>query len=246
MSVYTAVFPTRSIGNLEHCVNSLIKNSRNLSEVIIIWDGSNNLLAQLPKFESTNVSVHYFPNSGLDVYGMFNYGALLCKTDYMLLVNDDMYFPSGWDQNLQLSSDLVVTFVVVEPGWVQVNKINVLRAFGFTWDDFKLEEFEKYVSKYKKRGAKSNGKIGWYMPVIFPKALFMEAGQYPTEPPFPQAPNDITFFEKLQTIPKVKFVQVNSPVYHFQRLSQRVEGEQPTPPQKKPSALKRLRRWLPT
>jgi hypothetical protein len=242
MSTYTAIFPTRSAHNLEHCVNSLIKNSLVLSEVIVVWDGNKDLLSQLPKFAESKVPVRYVPNTGLDVYGMFNYGVQLCKTEYVLLVNDDMYFPSEWDNKLQLSHDSVITFLVVEPGWVDVNEKNIHKDFGMNWHTFKAEEFEAFATGYKKRNSTLMGKLGWYMPVVFPKALFIEAGQYPTEPPFPE-PNDIKFFELLKANPKVKFVQITSPVYHFQRLSQRVEGEQPQT-QKPVSLKRRAKKWL--
>jgi hypothetical protein len=224
MQLYTAIFPTRSISNLEHCVRSLINNSKALSEVIVVWDGNKKQFSELPSFPAGKANVRYVQNPGYDVYGMFNYGASLCKTEFMLLVNDDMYFPVDWDQNLDLQKETVVTFLVVEPGYVPVNEKNIKQDFGFSWEDFEQEDFERFAKKYIAQGSVDVDKIGWYMPVVFPKTLFMEAGQYPTEPPFPKAANDIIFFEKLKSLPNVKFVQVLNPVYHFQRLSQRKSG----------------------
>jgi hypothetical protein len=224
MQVCTAIFPTRCLSNLEHCVKSLLTNSNTLCEIIIIWDGSRKQFAELPTFPVGKMIVRYVQNPGYDVYGMFNYGASLCKTEFMLLVNDDMYFPANWDQNLVFHEETVVTFLVVEPGYVPVNEKNMQQDFGFSWKEFKQVDFERFVGDYKEKGSVRIDKIGWYMPVIFPKTLFMKAGQYPTEPPFPKAPNDIRFFEKLKSLPNVKFMQVLSPVYHFQRLSQRKKG----------------------
>jgi hypothetical protein len=224
MQIYTAIFPTRSIINLEHCVRSLLTNSKALSEVIVVWDGSKKQFAELPSFPGNKTIVRYVQNPGYDVYGMFNYGASLSKTEFMLLVNDDMYFPANWDQNLEFHEETVVTFLVVEPGYVQVNEKNMQQNFGFNWKEFEQADFERFAGDYKEKGSIRIGKIGWYIPVICSKALFMKAGQYPTEPPFPKAPNDIRFFERLKSLPNVTFVQVLSPVYHFQRLSQRKQG----------------------
>jgi len=221
MSTYTAIFPTRSKENLRNCVKSLLKNSRHLDSIIVIWDGSKESFNDLPNFHTSKV--HYIQNTGLDVYGMFNYGVKIAETDYVLLVNDDMYFPSDWDSKLPLKRNTVVTFLVVEPGYVPVNGKNITHNFGFTWESFQLEEFEKFGCDFREKGQILNGETGWYMPVVFPWKLFVDAGQYPVEPRFP-FPNDIKFFDKLKSTIGVDFLQIMSPVYHFQRLSQRQQS----------------------
>jgi hypothetical protein len=141
----------------------------------------------------------------------------------MLFVNDDMYFPSYWDKQLPLGDSSVITFIVVEPGYVQVNERNIEHNFGLDWNKFKMQEFEKFAIDFPERYTVRTDRIGWYMPVIFPRSLFMAAGKYPETPPFPN-PNDVVFFENLRKMPKIDFLQVMSPVYHFQRLSQRDLG----------------------
>ena len=219
MQKYTAVFPTKSLKNLEQTTKSLIENSKKIREVIVIWDGSKKEFLTIPHLETQTISFKCIQNAGLDVYGMFNYAVSISESDYVLLVNDDMYFPLDWDINVDMRSDTVVTFLVVEPGYVKIDKKNIENNFGLTWEEFKKEAFEKFVLTCQREMIRS-GELGWYMPVIFPKSLFLEAGKYPVKPAFPY-PNDVIFFENLKAKPKVKFVQVMSPVYHFQRLSQR-------------------------
>jgi glycosyltransferase involved in cell wall biosynthesis len=217
---YTAIFPTYSSLNLERCVDSLLLNSKNLEEIIVIWDGDHDSYLKISANLNERVKCIENPCPHADVYGMFNYGASIAQSEYILLVNDDMYFPKDWDENMPLDPKSVITFVVVEPGFVKVNEKNIAHSFGFTWSRFKKEKFEGFAKKFPARGLIKENELGWYMPVLFPKSLFFESGAYPNDVPFPN-PNDVLFFEKLKKNKEIRFAQVNSPIYHFQRLSQR-------------------------
>ena len=155
-----------------------------------------------------------------DVYGMFNYAASLASSEYILFVNDDMYFPGKLGQKIMFTPNTVVTFIVVEPGIVKVDKKNIEHSFGTNWHKFNKTGFEQFAKNFPKRNQTTRCALGWYIQVLFPKKLLIENGKYPNDPS-PKQPNDIQFFNKLLSNSNVGFLQLNSPIYHFQRLSQR-------------------------
>ena len=154
---------------------------------------------------------------------MFNFGASLSLSEYILFVNDDMYFPQDWDEKILFERRSVITFVVVESGFVKASEKVIVYPFGLDWNTFKKDEFENFAQNFPRRYEIKDNELGWFMPVLFSKFLFFEAGAYPNKSPFPH-PNDAIFFEKLKHTSKIKFVQITSPIYHFQSLSQRKLG----------------------
>jgi predicted SAM-dependent methyltransferase len=113
----------------------------------------------------------------------------------------------------------VLTFDLVEPGYVDVNPVCRKMDFGMSMSSFDKEGFDKFALENNDFKLHED-RLGWYMPVIFPKRLFIGLGGYCTYPPFP-FPNDIIFFDLLKQQESVKFAQMSSFVYHFQRMSQR-------------------------
>ena len=223
---YTAIFPTNSLINLNNCANSLLMNSKKLESIIVIWDGDHNSFLSFSKIPTNcDKRVKYVENPGAhaDVYGMYNLGASLSLSEYILFVNDDMYFPRNWDEKILFESKSVITFAVIEPGFVKASEKVIEHSFGFDWNTFEKEEFENFAQNFPLRNKIKDDNLGWYMPVLFSKSLFFEARGYPNKTPFPHQ-NDAIFFEKLKHINKIRFVQVNSPIYHFQSLSQRKLG----------------------
>ena len=234
MFKYSAVIPSKDIKSVVFTTNNLITNSCYLDEILIYWNGDpmdrmavNTELAKNSIFNKRGVVIQVIPASGVEVYTMFNQGVIEAKNEFVLLINDDMYCPPDWDKYFtELWKDPialhrgVVTFQLVESGFVPVNEINIHKDFVKTIEEFRVGEFDEYASKYG-RDIIGSG-LGWFMPVLFPRQLFIENGCYPTLPPFPY-PNDRVFFDKLKQTIGVEFWKVNSPIYHFQRLSQRVD-----------------------
>jgi len=230
---YSAIIPSKNEEILEFCVRNLIRHSRYLYEIVVIWDGDDleykKICDNLQLEFGDKVALWIIQNSSkLDVYGMFNYGVSFSRNDndHVLLINDDMYVPPEWDILLKYISEayntekMVITFDVVEPGYVDVNERNIKREFGTELKLFKESEFNEFARSQSDELHFWINKIGWYMPVIFPKNLFNESGQYPTYPSFP-FPNDIVLFDKLKQDDSIQFIKINKKVYHFQRLSQR-------------------------
>ena len=77
-------------------------NSKKLDSIIVIWDGDHDSFLNFPKIQTDcDKMVKYVENPGAhaDVYGMYNFGASLSLSEFVLFVNDDMYFPRNWDEN---------------------------------------------------------------------------------------------------------------------------------------------------
>lgn len=241
MNIYTAVVATNDLDRCKFTVGHILANSAHCREVVISWNGSATGYMGLIKFAgemARKFTVPVMPVAcyGREVYGMYNLGVSTATSEFVLLINDDMYVPPSWDFALGYlheipkvdPNDAVVTFQLVEPGYVDVNKVNIRRNFGETIAEFDKAAFDKFASEIEPSleckqayNAETNEiSLGWYMPVIFPKGLFNSRGQYATFPPFPY-PHDLALFENLKKDDTVIFVKLTSRVYHFQRLSQR-------------------------
>jgi len=232
---YVAVLPTRSLDNLKFTGEYLIEHSYHLYRLIVMWNNSEQFeeaktWATRMIMKHPHIDVEVIDAHEMGVYEMFNRGVGYCPDDgYALLVNDDMYFPLAWDCLLNLVEEAfdpqvcVVSFLVVEPGYVDVNTKNIHKDFGMTLETFNKTGFDNWVEG--EHVVMTQNQLGWYMPVLFPVRLFRKHGGYPTEPEFPY-PNDVIFFQKVAKDNEVKFVNLSSPVYHFQRLSQRIENNE--------------------
>jgi len=229
---YSAILPTRSLENLDFCGEYLLANSHHCNELIVIWNGDEQQYADVLAWCASMkmrylIIINSHHKSELGVYGMFNFGVEEARSEYVLLINDDMYFRQGWDVGLQLietgEHDIektIISFLVVEPGYVEVSTRNIHFNFGMTIQQFDKDGFDIFA--YDKADSPySHDEFGWFMPIIMSKWLFLVEGGYPTQPEFP-FPNDVVFFERLKQVKDIRYIRMNSMVYHFQRLSQRV------------------------
>lgn len=224
---YSAIIVTNSIERMRFSCEYILAHSMNCCELTIVFDHPNKVDQEIiPQIIDgwkkkypipiQVLDIYYEPNP--DVYEMFNIGVRNSHEKFVLLINDDMYVPPSWDYiRITDMDNPVITFDLVEPGYVDVNERNIKHDFGQTIETFDKVKFDEFAKTYPVNPVVEEG-LGWYMPVIFKRDYFLEMGGYPAQPPFPY-PNDIIFFEKIAK--DVKFVRVHSPVYHFQRLSQR-------------------------
>lgn len=153
-----------------------------------------------------------------DPYRFWNRYAEAAKHDALLFTCSDMPPAFGWDVLMKrhLDDNSIVTGHLVEPGVIGVAQENIQVDFGRTPGAFRREEFQRYVERRQDIPEVRDGR-GWYMPVLWTKALFLGMGKYPQERPFP-APNDIDFFNRcVERGAQLK--QVRSFAYHFQNLS---------------------------
>jgi len=130
-----------------------------------------------------------------------------------------MVFGPGWLMPLlaNASRDLWVSPILVEPGVVGVASLNVLGDFGRTPAEFRRADFEQFVVANRRQDMVP---LGWFQPVCVDRWRFLELCGYPTDRPFP-APNDLRFFQSLQSAGVQHFRHYGAWAYHFQRLGQR-------------------------
>lgn len=88
----------------EECVKSLVENTKNLGEIILIDDHSTEDFTKI-------FDVEYHLNKGSGVTDAWNYGASLAKCDYICWCNNDLLFSPGWDVPLMkgLNNDVWIT-----------------------------------------------------------------------------------------------------------------------------------------
>ncbi len=144
----------------------------------------------------------------------------------VVFANNDMVMLPGWHCMVTATKPrMVVTGYLIEPGIVAVNPLNVQRDFGGNPADYRADEAIKFaatVSAHTQPEIAKNS--GWYMPCAFDREWFLSVGGYDIGAgQFPN-PLDRLFWDKAARI-GVDFVRVNSWAYHFQRLSQRPEGQ---------------------
>jgi len=83
----------------EDCVKSLLSNTPNLGEVILIDDHSTE------KWTAVSDKVKCYLNKGTMVNDAWNYGASLAKYDYVCWCNNDILFSPNWETPLMNSLD---------------------------------------------------------------------------------------------------------------------------------------------
>jgi GT2 family glycosyltransferase len=163
----------------------------------------------------------YNPRGNLDVYASYNYGVKKVRGDKVCLLNDDMLFAPEWDVLAceKLEPNILMTGVVVEPGFVSVSDRNVAYNFGMDPSHFNESAFRDMAKKYRKPKVLYDTR-GWYMPAMFITKDFLDFGGYNTAKPFPHA-NDVEFFHRWTAAGKTTARCDDMLCYHFQRLSQR-------------------------
>lgn len=83
----------------EECVKSLLANTPNLGEIILIDDHSTE------KWTAISDKVKYYLNKGDLLTEAWNYGASLAKYDYICWCNNDIIFTHGWEKPLIAALD---------------------------------------------------------------------------------------------------------------------------------------------
>jgi glycosyltransferase involved in cell wall biosynthesis len=96
----------------EECVASLIENTTNLGEVILIDDHSEE------EWTSDFKNVRRYLNKGTFLTDAWNYGSSLAQYDYICWCNNDVLFSPGWDKALvaALDNDVWITSPYHTPG----------------------------------------------------------------------------------------------------------------------------------
>lgn len=156
------------------------------------------------------------------VYKGYNKGILNAKGEMVVLINSDNFFSPDWLENLIKYSDRsnVVCSKIVERNHPKhhVFPSAYNKNFGDKPDNFKKDNFLKYVLQNKKTGLETHGA---YMPCLLYKDIAIQAGLYPEGNLAAAAENivsfygDEEFYQKLSVMGIKHLTALDSIVYHL-------------------------------
>ena len=165
------------------------------------------------------------------VYRCWNHAAQTSQYDTICFVNSDMVFSKNWLANLLKHHDgiNIPCSRLVESGRLRSGLYGIEQDFGRHPKDINRKAFNEFAQKQSEDIVKANG---LYMPCVFEKSRFIEAGMYPEGNMFKEGvdlvcgyPNDRPvfmsgdrfFFNDLQSDYGMKHITVfDSMVYHIQ------------------------------
>jgi len=176
--------------------------------------------------EEVHKNEHYINN----VYRAYNYGVSKAKGDYVVLINSDMAFTEGWLDNLIKHHDGTncISSRLVESGRLRTGKYGIEKNFGYTYADYKEDDFQQFSELIKLENIKDGG---LYMPLFVRKDHFDMVGGYPAgnitkdsdvfNPEIavvgaPLISGDTAFILKLSSFGIKHSTAFDSVVYHFQ------------------------------
>lgn len=113
------------------------------------------------------------------IYRAWNFAVQTSDYDNVCLINSDMSFSPGWLENLLKHHDgtNIPCSLLVESGrLVSAEPHTISKAFGQHPREFKKQEFLDFAASLTEDTVKPGGT---YMPVIFERSRFLEAGGYP-------------------------------------------------------------------
>lgn len=215
----TVIIPTmeKTKDYLKVCVESLRKTVD--WDIIVVSNGGNNY--PLDDIAGITVRLH---NKQQGQCGAVNVGAQIVSknTDYLFIVNDDMYFAPGWNDFLEFK------YPVFSPNLVEPANNNgsappfIKCDAGFTLDEFNQDLVDEFVMQ---RGMMhEDDTTGFNFPVFIRKDVWDTVGGY-DEKYDPWGSNSDT---DLQTCIELAGIQPmrmrNVLVYHFSNKSGTFDG----------------------
>jgi hypothetical protein len=153
------------------------------------------------------------------VYRCWNWCVKTSKYDNVCLVNSDMIFSKNWLSNLLKHHDgiNIPCSRLVESGKLESKKPAKVYNFGRNINNIEKENFRKYAEIISMNKTTPNG---LYMPCVFEKKRFLEAGGYPqgnVKRGSKTISGDQYLFDKLEKKYGMKHITVwDSVVYHIQ------------------------------
>ena len=159
------------------------------------------------------------------VYRCYNYAAVTSDADVICFINSDMIFSDCWLENLvkHLEGNIPCSRLV-ESGKFVSGMHGIGCDFGRSPDGFQYEKWNEYVKNTSSDEVKEGG---LYMPCLFDRQQFIDAGMYPEGNIYKDGvgtrngnvvySGDMYFFELIKRKYGLKHVTVfNSLVYHIQ------------------------------
>lgn len=115
------------------------------------------------------------------VYRCYNYAVKTSQYNNVCLINSDMVFAKNWLKNLLKYHDgiNIPTSRLVESGKMPSGKYGIGINCGKTATNIDFEKWHKISEKLQNEDKDTVKDGGLFMPVIFEKSRFLEAGGYP-------------------------------------------------------------------
>ena len=216
--MFSIIIPTwNNLPYVKLCVESIRKNSIVPVEVILhINDGSDGTL-QWAKTENIVFS-HTAHNAGICI--AVNMASALCKGDYIVYMNDDMYCCPGWDTILfdeirQIGSDnFMLSATMIEPIDTG-NGAVVFADFGKTTDSFQESALLKALPGLEKQDWSGSS----WPPVVISRKYWQIIGGFSIEFSPGMASDDDLAMKMWQAGCRIFKGVGKSKVYHFQTKS---------------------------
>tara|TARA_B100001093_G_scaffold277982_1_gene265684 strand:- start:1726 stop:2913 length:1188 start_codon:yes stop_codon:yes gene_type:complete len=219
MDKITFCIPSKSnLRYLKTCIPSIRKNAcRNDHDVIIFVDsdedGTVEWLEQVK--DEYNLTYYINPKLGKELYGIgraYDYCIEKSTTDIFMIFHADMML--GKDADLKafnhLKEKTVVCATRIEPPLHPNNGEKILLDFGIWPEEFKEDDFNKYVEEHKELDKITEG---IFAPWMMYKQEFMDIGGH--DPIMHSCREDSDVFNRM-SLARFKFIQPwNSLVYHL-------------------------------
>ena len=219
MDKITFCIPSKSnLRYLKTCIPSIRKNAYRDDHDIIIFvdsdeDGTVEWLEQVK--DEYNLTYHVNPNLGKELYGIgraYDYCIKKSTTGIFMIFHADMML--GKDADLKafnhLKEKTVVCATRIEPPLHPNNGEKILLDFGIWPEEFKEDDFNKYVEEHKKSDKVTEG---IFAPWMMYKQEFMDIGGH--DPIMHSCREDSDVFNRM-LLAGFEFVQPwNSLVYHL-------------------------------
>ena len=219
MDKITFCIPSKSnLRYLKTCIPSIRKNAYRDNHDIIIFvdsdeDGTVEWLEQVK--DEYNLTYHVNPKLGKELYGIgraYDYCIEKSTTDIFMIFHADMML--GKDADLKafnhLKEKTVVCATRIEPPLHPNNGEKILLDFGIWPEEFKENDFNKYVEEQKESDKITEG---IFAPWMMYKQEFMDMGGH--DPIMHSCREDSDVFNRM-SLARFKFIQPwNSLVYHL-------------------------------
>ncbi len=222
-SKITFCIPSKSnLRYLKTCIPSIRKNAYRDDHEIIVFvdsdeDGTVKWLDQVK--DSLNLSYYVNPNLGKELYGIgraYDFCIKKSTTDIFMIFHADMILGKDVDKILydNLESKTVVCATRIEPPLHPNAGEKVIQDFGMYPEEFKEEEFNKYVIDNVKSFDNSPSTEGIFAPWMMYKNEYVEIlGGH--DPILHSCREDSDIFNRM-SLAGFKFIQTwEGFVYHF-------------------------------
>lgn len=115
------------------------------------------------------------------VYRAWSEGVLNSPTQWVILMNSDMYCTDGAIDDLMVQKRYKREFLpcglLVENGRINSGMPEYVRDFGTNPENFQKGEFLKHAKSIRKTGKAENGRL--FQPVLFDRQEYFDLGGYP-------------------------------------------------------------------